>query len=955
MTATQNKHFSPGSLVACRGRIWVVMPSDRDDLTLLRPVDGAEEDGIGIFARIEPNAISPSSYPKPDPDKSGDFGGAALLRDAFRMNLRAGAGPFRSVGRASATPRPYQYAPLAMALRMSPARLLIADDVGVGKTVEAALVARELLDRGAAKRVGVLCPPHLCEQWATELRDKFGITAAIAQSSKMARLERELPRQDMQVFTHYRHIVASIDFVKSDHYAKSFADNAPDLIIVDEAHAAARPRGDAAGRQQQRHRLVRQLADDPNRHIILVTATPHNGVEESFRSLIGLLNRDLDMPVERNIPNRRLTPYLVQRRRADLANWLGEDTPFPERDNEEIQYSMSPAYRALYEDIIGFCRQIVAGSSGRRRRVRYWAAVSILRCVLSSPAAAEATLRARATRLAESQREEHTSDEEFIAQALDADADLDSPSDYAPTAALVAPDAALTRQELRRLDGFLSRARELRGAQADAKLAKCHDAALDMVERGYRPIIYCRFIATAEYVAEQMRDMLSGSHPDIEVRSVTGGDGNDEQRKEIIDDIVGYKRRVLVATDCLSEGINLQEHFDAVLHYDLPWNPNRLEQREGRVDRYGQAARSVKAVLLWGSNNDVDLTVLQVLIRKAREIRKRLGISVAAPVESDAVLDAVVNNILATGGVQPRLDLRPEQAEVSAYHRELDNAADRASQQRAYFAQHSIQPDEIARELKELEPALGSQDDVLRFAANGLQRFNGELRETEQRGVFDLYPGDLQERLTAALPHAEFPLRVCFDQTPRADALSVIRNHPIVSTLADSVLARAMAEGAEGGDANFARCGAIYTTAVRRRTAALLLRLRYLLNESGNQTYAEDIVTAAFYRADGQIRWLPLYQDGAPHGEPRETALALLTDAKPARNMPADERRRNLSQMMRMLDDAPDWHNEIVAQRKAAILAAHDRLRGAIGGEPLLVDAKPPDIIGFYALVPAES
>ncbi len=929
----------------------MVMPSNQDGLTLLRPVDGAEEDGIGVFSRIEPDIISPSSYPLPDADKAGDSGGAALLREAFRMNLRSGAGPFRSVGRAAATPRPYQYVPLAMALRMSPARLLIADDVGVGKTVEAGFVARELLDRGAAKRIGVLCPPHLCEQWATELRDKFGIDAAVAQSSKMARLERELPRQDMQVFKHYRHIVASIDFVKSDHYAKSFADNAPDLIIVDEAHAASRPRGDASGSQQQRHRLVRELANDPNRHIILVTATPHNGVEESFRSLIGLLNRDLDMPVDRNIPNRRLTPYLVQRRRADLANWLGEDTPFPDRDNEEIQYAMSPAYLALYEDIIGFCRQIVAGVSGQRQRVRYWAAVSILRCVLSSPAAAEATLRARANRLAESQREENASVQEFIAQALDADAETDSPPDYAPTAALADPDAALTRHELRRLDGFLSRARELRGTQADAKLAKCRDAALDMVERGYRPIIYCRFIATAEYVAEQLSAALSGTHPDIEIRSVTGGDGNDEQRKEIIDDIVRHKRRVLVATDCLSEGINLQEHFDAVMHYDLPWNPNRLEQREGRVDRYGQAARRVKAVLLWGANNNVDLTVLQVLIRKAREIRRRLGISVAASVESEAVLEAVINNILATGGVQPRLDLQSEQSEVSAYHRELDNAASAQAKQSAYFAQHSIQPDEIARELKELDPALGSQDDVRGFVANGYQRFNGELRETRRRNVFELYPGDLQERLSAALPDAEFPLRVCFDQTPRADAVSVIRNHPVVSTLADAVMGRAMSDE---GDPNFARCGAIYTTAVQRRTAALLLRLRYLLTESGKQTYAEEIVTAAFYRAGGQIHWLPLYQDDAPDGDLRETALALLTGAKPARNMPSHDRCRNVSQMLEMLDDRPGWHNAIVAERKAAILAAHERVRGAIGGKPLLVDAKPPDIIGCYALVPAE-
>ena len=196
-----------------------------------------------------------------------------------------------------------------MSLKMNPVRMLIADDVGVGKTIEAGLAARELLDRGAAKRVGVLCPPHLCERWENELRDKFGIDAAVVQSSKMARLERALPRQDIHIFAYYKHIVASIDYVKSDHHHRSFVDNAPDLIIVDEAHAASRPRGDASGRWQQRHRLVSALAKDPNRHIILTTATPHNGVEESFRSLLGLLKPELDMPLERNIPNRRLVPY----------------------------------------------------------------------------------------------------------------------------------------------------------------------------------------------------------------------------------------------------------------------------------------------------------------------------------------------------------------------------------------------------------------------------------------------------------------------------------------------------------------------------------------------------------------------------------------------------------------------------------------------------------------------
>ncbi len=321
--ANYNSRHSPDSLVACRGRNWVVMPFDQEELALLRPADGSEDDRIGIYTRIEPNAISPSTYPKPVPERAGDLSGASLLRNAFRLNLRAGAGPFRSVGRVAFAPRPYQYVPLAMSLKMNPVRMLIADDVDVGKTIEAGLVARELLDRGAAKRVGVLCPPHLCEQWENELRGKFGIDAAVVQSSKMARLERALPRQDIHIFAHYKRIVASIDYVKSDHHYRAFVDNAPDLIIVGEAHAASRPRGDASGGRQQRHRLVSALAKDPNRHIILITATPHNGVEESFRALLGLLKPELDMPLERSIPNRWLVPYLVQRRRSHPARQNG--------------------------------------------------------------------------------------------------------------------------------------------------------------------------------------------------------------------------------------------------------------------------------------------------------------------------------------------------------------------------------------------------------------------------------------------------------------------------------------------------------------------------------------------------------------------------------------------------------------------------------------------------------
>lgn len=471
-----------------------------------------------------------------------------------------------------------------------------------------------------------------------------------------------------------------------------------------------------------------------------------------------------------------------------------------------------------------------------------------------------------------------------------------------------------------------------------------------MLAQGFRPIVYCRFIATARYVAEQLQEALVSDYSDIDVRSVTGGDGNDEQRREIIDELAQAPRRVLVATDCLSEGINLQEHFDAVLHHDLPWNPNRLEQREGRVDRYGQTSPQVKCVMLWGSNNEIDLTVLNVLIRKAREIRKRLGISVTTAVESDEVLQAVIDDVLArgSGGIQPELLSVPR---VRSYHSELDTRAERESKQRAYFAQESIQPDEIARELRQLEPAFGGHPDVQNFVRSAIQRFNGSLDTTRHDGVYALHPGDLERELRERLPKVNFPMRVSFDNAPRAGVLDIGRNNPIVEALTDRVLTESLAEQGSA----FARCGAIYTNTVTRRTAAVILRLRYLLDEGGALNYAEEVVTAAFERKAGKAEWLELYQMDANGEAHTETALSLLTDAKPSGNMVPEEQSRHVEQMLAAMKRQQDWAAAIVEQRKAAIQEAHDRVRVATtGGKPIDIGANPPDIIGCYVLVPGE-
>jgi len=225
-------------------------------------------------------------------------------------------------------PRPYQFVPLIMALRLETTRLLIADDVGIGKTIEAGLITSELLARGDANRLCVLCPPHLCDQWQNELRDKFHIHAEVVRSSTIPRLDRSVP-QGRSLYEYFPHLIVSIDFAKSDRNKPLLLQHCPDFLIVDEAHAAADPGYLGSKDQQQRHALLKEVAADPARHLLLLTATPHSGMEASFQSLLGLLRPDFlsfDLHNPSEAQRRELAKHIVQRRRGDIdEKWLGGD------------------------------------------------------------------------------------------------------------------------------------------------------------------------------------------------------------------------------------------------------------------------------------------------------------------------------------------------------------------------------------------------------------------------------------------------------------------------------------------------------------------------------------------------------------------------------------------------------------------------------------------------------
>ena len=952
MNNTQDqKDFAIGSLVKARGREWVVLPESEEDMLVLRPLGGTEDEVTGVFLPLE--TVEPATFDLPDPTRSGDHRTSRLLRDAVRLGFRSSAGPFRSFARIAVEPRPYQLVPLILALRMDPVRVLISDDVGVGKTIEAGLIARELLDRREAERLAVLCPPQLAAQWQAELREKFHIDDVQVLPSTVRRLERERPRRlDQSIFDVYPYVVVSTDFVKSDRRRDDFLRACPELVIVDEAHTCAESLAGGHGAKHQRHRLVSDLSKDPSRHMLLVTATPHSGNEDAFRSLLKILDEDFaDLPDDlsgrhNERHRRRLARHFVQRRRVDIRHFMQTDTPFPDREELEESFALSPRYRKLFDRVLKYARETVQDDSGgaRRQRVRWWSALALLRSLASSPAAAAATLRNRAA----------PADTETVEEADEVgrrtvfDLVEDEPSEG--TDVVPGSDPSATgdedegRRTRRRLLDMASEADKLAGKE-DAKLQKAADLVRELLDEGFSPILFCRFIPTAEYVAAELRKKLKG----VEIAAVTGTLPPAE-RESRVEELAKHPKRVLVATDCLSEGINLQEGFDAVFHYDLSWNPTRHEQREGRVDRYGQPKGTIRALTYYGTDNQIDGIVLDVLLRKHKAIRNSLGISVPVPEGSDDVVEAIFEGLLLreqTGAdLTERLPgfdeyLKPDRDDL---HRRWDSVTDRERRSRTVFAQESVKVDDVARELEAVQAAIGNGADVERFIYQALDGYGATV---SVNGKMDIDLREVPRSVREAIgTNGTNRIAAQFELPVKEGEVYLSRTHPFVEGLASHVMDTALDRQIEDSIAR--RCGVTQTSLVERRTTLLLVRYRYHIitrRPDGSETalLAEDCQLAAFAGPPRDPAWIP-----------SEEAERLLL-AKPEGNVPPERKEYFLKGVMIEGEALKERLGIVAAKRGEELLEAHRRVRTALEekGVRYSVEPKlPPDVLGVYVYLP---
>ncbi|OGG43369.1 MAG: helicase [Candidatus Handelsmanbacteria bacterium RIFCSPLOWO2_12_FULL_64_10] len=951
--------MNPGSIVRCRNRDWVLLPSDSSEVHLLRPLTGATDEVVAIHKRLTDllgydlpeERVRSATFPLPTVDDLADAGSAHLLWQAARLTLREGATPFRSLGRISIRPRIYQFVPLLMALRLEPVRMLIADDVGVGKTIEALLVAREMMERGEVKRLCVLCPPYLCEQWQKELSEKFNLDAVVIRSGTVSQLERRKPSSE-SIYRHYPIQVASIDFLKTDRNRHLFLLGCPDMVIVDEAHGAT-VASDSNLSQQQRHQLVREIAGRDDCHLILLTATPHSGIESAFRSLLAQLRPefgDWDTAALAEPQRIELARHFVQRTRRDIEHdWEGEYC-FPKRDPSDETYRLSRAYQNLFNKTYDFCSEMVRSGQTldkRRQRVRYWGALALLRCVMSSPAAAVAALETRHDALASS--EDEPDFRPFIFESSE-----DRTADDPPTPPVESAEATLAEVDRRRLRELGRLAKSLLNTLEDTKLARCAELVADLLRQGFHPIVWCRFIATADYLAEGLRRMLQRTYPDLRVVSITGRLSDDERQTKV-EELAQEPRRILVATDCLSEGTNLQHAFTAVLHYDLPWNPNRLEQREGRVDRYGQTAEVVKAIRYFSPDSAVDGVVIDVLLNKAREIHRSLGTHVPVPEESETVTEAVLNALFLRGrrveSDQLQLDLGFEvPRQIKGLHARWDQSAERERINRTRFAQRALNPEEVRQELEVTDAVLGDPDAVREFVLSAAQRLGLSIARHRRPNVYRVAVGP---EATATLPAAiAFTLPavkggqwlISFTSPTPEGAEYLGRNHRFVAALARFLMEEALTKG---GEARASRCGVVRTRAVSRLSTILLLRVRYLLHQPDRSSLLSEEVHVTGFTG------------GAAHCAPDwlsdEEALRLLAEARPDANVAMAEKQELIGNALGEWPGLESNLHERIHARAAELEKSHRRVRRAVAlrvRQLTVTPQLPPDLLGILVLQP---
>lgn len=744
------------------GRVHLVEIEFKDDQ---KPSSGR------LIWELEPQkqVVNPTALPSPsssDPMPPDDFD--ALIRSARwdaispyldpdgdgPLDRRPISAPFHG----AVEVEDYQLVPLLKALRMPRVSLLIADDVGLGKTIEAGLILSELLLRRRVQRALILTPASLRLQWRDEMWEKFSFDFAVVDRDATNRLKRQAGA-DANPWRAHSRVIASYHYLRQPDVYEQFRaacrtpPNSPhlpwDLLIVDEAHNLMPA---PFGEDSDLCRMLRLIAPQFE-HRLFLTATPHNGHTRSFSGLLETLDPVRFSQVEELGPaaRARIEQVVVRRLKREI-NARTNPPKFCDRlPPQALMLQFEPTEVALARAFSSFrsrIRSLVAASARSRRRAG-WFAVEILgKRLLSCPIAfADSWQRCKEglSKLEDAEDSEVVAARRSVTEDTSDDRETQSREATASTivGAWLRPFAGDIEAEIQTLDAAV-RGLGLRldrpplgdqNPMADARFNQLI-ALVDRLLRhdnkwrdDERIVVFTEYKTTLDYLVRRLREQFGD---DDRVLSLYGGmdDPLRESIKEAFND-ADDRVRILVATDAASEGLNLQRTARYMLHYDCPWNPSRLEQRNGRLDRHGQA-RDV-TIHHFVSEDDHDLRFLDHVIRKVDQIREDLG-------SVGELFDEATHRRLIEGeplvDVQQTLDLQIEQAR------------DRAS----FVADDSAVPEDAdtlgAADLEAIAAEIDFDGEAMHDTLETAMAISGgrpQLRPSSSNdGRFDLVNPDLQ-------------------------------------------------------------------------------------------------------------------------------------------------------------------------------------------------------------------
>lgn len=795
-----NTNLKPGIIINMRNRLWRVDEFDGSEI-VATPITGDSNDQRVFLADVE--NIREEKFERINTELPGDLSAQRLLLRAYQFDLIHGSAPFLSLHRSSVIPYNYQMVPLVLALEKPNTRMLIGDDVGLGKTVEAGLIISELIQRGKVKRVLFLTPANLKQQWKEALDYFFHIKATIIDSFSRKEFEKELPA-GANPWQYFQFVIASVDYAKSPDIKQQIQEQQWDLMLVDEVHLCARPHSTVqAAKQQKRYEMIKDLGARIT-NVLFLTATPHNGYSDSFASILEILNPEIvkyngSGEVLFDKSNARYN--VIQRNRKKLEAWYAKQekkSPFPKRDQKEVIIDPKANGKLIQlldavERYGDFILKSAGGSESRRvRNIANWVAIHLQKRAISSPYAVLQSLKNRIHSLENTPNNTEETSEETLQQSL-FDASMEDERVSEEMASLRLDFEALSQDEIAELKRIIEFGETL-SPRDDDKLQKLKNEIIpELMAKDSKIIVFTKYKDTLDYLEKNIKSR------DYET-FVMHGDMSLNARTEIFAKFDRAKAAILIATDVISEGLNLQRLSSNVVHYELPWNPNRLEQRNGRVDRIGQKHETVSIRTLV-VDKSLDKEILQLLIDKKKTMESDRDYAAAFFGDEDSLKELVseatksrrkkktqVNpnmpDLFSTAG----LDETKKAVRQAFSSPEEDRKRKKRIEEESFYSSLDIELPEIDKRIEETKRIVGSQEEVLIFVKAALSRFNSALFD-KGSGFYEITINDPRLIISRFGDNLK---KVTFDPElalTNPDAIILDAGHPFVRKLIELVKA----------------------------------------------------------------------------------------------------------------------------------------------------------------------